>query len=109
MQQANFRTLRKEWGELRPRQVVAFAAEQTSFRNQARRMADDHDQAAGYPIGSGAVERANRQVVGVRVKQAGMRWINRGVRGVLSLRALLRSGRWDAWWDTQPHPIPLTA
>ncbi len=60
-------------------------------------------------IGSGAVESANRHVVGVRVKQAGMRWTATGVAGVLALRALLRSTRWEAWWQAQPPPLPLAA
>ncbi len=61
------------------------------------------------PIGSGAVESANRHVVGVRVKQAGMRWTAPGLRGVLALRALLRSRHWDQWWDAHPLPVPLAS
>ena len=63
----------------------------------------------GYPIGSGAVESANRHVVGVRVKQSGMRWLDEGVRGILTLRALLRSGRWTHWWEHQALPVPLAS
>jgi len=97
------------WGEATPKQAEAFAAELTYFQNQAPRMAYDQYEAAGYPIGSGAVESANRHVVGVRVKQAGMRWTAPGVAGVLALRALLRSARWDQWWATQSPPVPLAA
>lgn len=98
-----------EWAALAPKQAEAFAAELTFFRNQAPRMAYDQYEAQGYPIGSGAVESANRHVVGVRVKQAGMRWTAVGVAGVLALRALLRSDRWEAWWQAQPPPVPLAA
>ena len=66
-------------------------------------------RAAGMPLGSGAVESANRQVVGVRVKQAGMRWTEPGLRGVLALRALLRGGGWDTWWDLHSLPVTLAA
>lgn len=99
--------LLRTWGTLTPRDAAAWAAELTYFRHQAPRMAYDQYRAAGYPLGSGAVESANRHVVGVRVKQAGMRWGARGVRGVLAFRALLRSARWDGWWDRQSLPVPL--
>lgn len=98
-----------EWAGVTPREAAAWAAEQTYFTNQAQRMAYDQYQAAGYPLGSGAVESANRHVVGVRVKQAGMHWKRPGLTGVLALRAMLRSQRWDDWWDTQPLPVPPAA
>lgn len=97
------------WARLTPKDAPAFAAELTYFRNQAPRMHYDAYAAAGYPLGSGAVESANHHVVGVRVKQAGMRWTTAGVTGVLALRALLRSGGWDQWWHAQPPPVPLAA
>lgn len=98
-----------EWATVAPRDAPAWAAEQTYFQNQAHRMAYDQYRAAGYPLGSGAVESANRHVVGVRVKQAGMHWQRPGLTGVLALRAVLRSQRWDDWWDSQPLPVPLAA
>lgn len=98
-----------EWATVTPRDPTAWATEVTYFTNQAHRMAYDQYHAAGYPLGSGAVESANHHVVGVRVKQAGMRWGEPGLTGVLALRAVLRSNRWDDWWDTHPLPIPLAA
>jgi len=98
-----------EWAALTPRDAAAWATEQTYFRNHAHRMAYDQYQQAGYPLGSGAVESANRHVVGMRVKQAGMRWGRTGLIGVLALRALLRSQRWETWWDAHPLPVPLVA
>lgn len=95
-----------EWATMTPRDAATWAAEQTYVRNQADRMAYDQYRAAGYLLGSGAVESANRHAVGVRVKQAGMRWTPWGLRGVLALRALLRSARWDGWWDRQLVPTP---
>ncbi|MGN6757670.1 MAG: ISKra4 family transposase [Thermomicrobiales bacterium] len=98
-----------EWATLIPKDAPTFAAEVTYFRHQAARMQYDAYVVAGYPVGSGAVESANRHIVGVRVKQAGMRWTAGGVAGVLALRALLRSGGWDCWWNAQPPPVPLAA
>lgn len=101
--------LLSQWRVLQPQDTEGFTRELTYFGNQRRRMKYDEYRAAGYPIGSGAVESANRHVVGVRVKQSGMRWLEPGIKGVLALRALLRSQRWSQWWDQQPLPIPLAA
>lgn len=98
-----------QWRDLPSQDPEGFARELTYFGNQRRRMKYDEYRAAGYPIGSGAVESANRHVVGVRVKQAGMRWLDQGIKGVLALRARLRSQGWSQWWDQQPLPIPLAA
>lgn len=54
--------------------------------------------AAGYPIGSGAVESANKLVVEARLKGAGMHWAREHVNGVVALRGALCSGRWDESW-----------
>jgi hypothetical protein len=97
------------WERAAPADAAAFAQELTYFRNQAPRLGYGAARADGLPIGSGAVESANRHVVGVRAKQAGMRWTEPGLRGVLTLRALLRSGRWDTWWDSQPLPLKLAS
>jgi hypothetical protein len=53
----------------------------------------------GYPIGSGSVESAHKQVVQRRMKQAGMRWAPQHVNPILALRDLLCSGRWSEGWD----------
>lgn len=56
-------------------------------------------QAAGYPIGSGAVESANKRVVEARLKGGGMHWRVDHANAVLALRGILCSQRWDACWD----------
>jgi hypothetical protein len=52
----------------------------------------------GYPIGSGAVESANKLVVEARLKGSGMHWDRASVSPMLSLRGLLCSDRWIAEW-----------
>ena len=42
----------------------------------------------GYPIGSGAIESANKSVIGARMKRAGMRWSMQGVNRMAALRSL---------------------
>lgn len=57
-------------------------------------------RAAGYPIGSGAVEGANKLVVEARLKGSGMHWARHNVNPIVALRAVACSGRWEALW---PH------
>jgi hypothetical protein len=53
----------------------------------------------GWDIGSGPTEAACK-VVGARLKQSGMRWVEAGAARVAPLRALYLSGAdaWDAFW-----------
>ncbi len=55
-------------------------------------------QAAGYPIGSGIVESANKLVVEARLKGSGMHWARGNVNGMVALRALVCSHRWAEGW-----------
>jgi hypothetical protein len=54
--------------------------------------------AAGYPIGSGAVESANKSVVEARLKGAGMHWELAHVNPMLALRGVACSDRWAEAW-----------
>jgi len=45
-------------------------------------------QQQGFPIGSGIVESANKTVVEVRLKGAGMHWDRRHVNPLLALRTV---------------------
>jgi len=53
----------------------------------------------GWDIGSGPTEAACK-VVGARLKQSGMRWVEAGAAQVAPLRALYLSGAdvWDTFW-----------
>ena len=55
--------------------------------------------AAGYPIGSGMVESANKLLVEARLKGSGMHWTRGNVNALLALRCLERNGRWDHEWS----------
>ena len=69
------------------------------FETNRERMRYAQFRAAGYPIGSGAVEGGGcKMVVGGRMKQAGMRWSRRGAQAVLALRTAWFSDRWDEVW-----------
>jgi hypothetical protein len=55
-------------------------------------------RAAGYPIGSGAVESANKLVVEARLKGSGMHWASAHVNPMLALRAVACNQRWAETW-----------
>lgn len=54
--------------------------------------------AAGWPIGSGMVESANKLVVEDRLKGAGMHWADANVNGLLALRNAVCNDRWEECW-----------
>ncbi len=55
-------------------------------------------RAAGYPIGRGAVESANKLVVEARLKGSGMHWARANVNPMVALRAVACSDRGAAGW-----------
>jgi len=57
-------------------------------------------QAAGWPIGSGSVESANKLVVEARLKGAGMRWGRQNVNPMLVLRNAVCNRAWKQTWAT---------
>jgi hypothetical protein len=73
------------------------------FTTHAERMNYPAFVARQFPIGSGAVESAGKLLVGEREKWAGMRWTRAEAQAFATLRALHRSGRWHAFWQTQPQ------
>jgi hypothetical protein len=61
-------------------------------------------QAAGWPIGSGSVESANKRVVEARLKGAGMRWQGNNVNPMLVLRNAVCNRDWQpTWTSAQAH------
>lgn len=56
-------------------------------------------RAAGWPIGSGIVESANKLVVEARLKGAGMHWKRENVNPLLLLRTAVCNDRWRPTWQ----------
>ena len=54
-----------------------------------------HACSKGYPIGSGRIESACKQVVQARCKGTGMRWSHGHALAVLNARCALLNGHWD--------------
>lgn len=55
-------------------------------------------QDAGWPIGDGAVESANKLVVEARLKGGGMHWAQDHVDPMLALRNIACNDRWNEAW-----------
>jgi hypothetical protein len=69
------------------------------LEKNSHRMAYDEYLAAGYPIASGVIEGACRNVVKDRMERSGMRWILDGAHSMLGLRCIHLSGLWDEFRD----------
>lgn len=52
----------------------------------------------GYPIATGTVEGTCGSLVKDRMEQSGMRWSIVGAQAVLSQRAVVKNGDWNAFW-----------
>ena len=71
----------------------------TYIDNNKDRMRYAKLRKANLPIGSGVTESTAKNVVNMRAKRSGQRWSIAGLRGVLNLRALLKSERLDKFWN----------
>lgn len=72
--------------------------ELTYFDNQRHRMDYATYIQHGLPIASGVIEATCKTLVTQRMKCSGMRWSSPGGQAVLTLRALVQSGRWQQAW-----------
>ena len=70
------------------------------FRKHRRRMRYRDLGDRRLAVGSGVVEAANKILVTQRMKRSGMRWRIHGGQAVLTVRALIKSGRFDRAWNT---------
>lgn len=76
----------------------------TYFENQGQRMDYPRYVQRGLQIGSGSAESGVKQVVGVRINQAGMRWHPGHAEAVAHVRAAILSDRWDSFWPDYRSP-----
>jgi len=49
--------------------------------------------------GSGVVEAGGKTVIGLRVKQSGMRWTVDYANAIIAQRCCQLSGRWEQFWE----------
>lgn len=70
----------------------------TYFDNNARYMHYDEYLANGFPIASGPVEGACKNLIKDRMERSGMRWTPAMAEAIVKLRSLYLSGDFDDYW-----------
>ena len=70
----------------------------TYFDNNARYMRYDEYLANGFPIASGPVEGACKNLIKDRMERSGMRWTPAMAEAIVKLRSLYLSGDFDDYW-----------
>ena len=68
------------------------------YRNRARMRYDEY-LAQGWPIASGPVEGACRNLIKDRMERSGMRWTEQMAEALVQLRAIYLSGDFDRYWE----------
>jgi len=71
------------------------------YRNRARMQYDEYDEylANGWPIASGPVEGACKNLIKDRMERSGMRWTEPMAEAIVKLRAIYLSGDFDRYWE----------
>lgn len=75
------------------------------LNNQKRFMNYFELKERGFPIGSGVVESACKQIVSERMKLSGMRWKKPGAQSVMTLRCIKLSNIWSHTFDRMLQEI----
>jgi len=63
------------------------------FKTNRQKMRYDEYRKMGVPIGSGTVESACKHLIGRRMKLSGMTWSEKGAKGMLQIRASVKSNK----------------
>ena len=71
------------------------------FQTNAERMRYAEFRRQGLFVGSGVIEAGCKTIVGLRLKQSGMKWTVRGANAIIALRCLDLSGRWEEFWENR--------
>jgi hypothetical protein len=71
------------------------------FQTNKERMRYAEFRRQGLLAGSGVVEAACKTVIGLRLKQSGMRWSVAGASAIIALRCCQLSGRWEEFWESR--------
>lgn len=74
---------------------ISIQTEIEYFRKNEKRMQYNTFKEKGYPIGSGIVEAACKQLVQLRLKRNGMKWTKKGAHCILQIRCHYLGKRWD--------------
>jgi len=80
----------------------------TFLQNNAHLMEYKRFRDNGWPIGSGPVEGACKNIVKQRLCRSGMRWSIPGGQTILTLRSIVKSNRWNDFWNACKKSPKLT-
>jgi len=69
------------------------------FQTNQERMRYAKFRSQGLFVGSGVVEAGCKTVIGLRLKQSGMRWTVNHANAIIALRCCQLSGRWEEFWE----------
>ena len=94
---------RKALGRKKPEVRKLLSDNLAYFQDNQHRMNYARYRKRGYPIGSGFIESACKQIVTARLRGSGMRWRRSGAIHIAKLRALALSGRLYHFVVHRPH------
>ena len=104
LDEGNVAAILKALKRLRPRFPAAQKAVHdatTYFQTNSERMLYAQFRRQSLFVGSGVIEAGCKSVIGLRLKQSGMRWTVRGANAIISLRCSELSGRWEEFWEAR--------
>src|SRR5215467_13311699 len=81
-----------------PKRKTLNAVANYLYRNRARMRYDEY-LANGWPIASGPVEGACKNLIKDRMERSGMRWTEPMAEALVQLRAIYLSGDFDRYWE----------
>lgn len=87
---------------LRPRQPTVCEEVRKAidyFQTNKERMRYTRFRQEGLFVGSGVVEAGCKIIMGLRLKQSGMRWTVNHANAIIALRCCQLSGRWEEFWE----------
>ena len=90
--------------QVHERAAGGVAEARSYFTTHQKRMRYAEYRARDLQIGSGTMESGGKQLVSARLKLAGMTWNAEGADAVATVRAWLKSERWDEAMRLRPIP-----
>ena len=85
-------------GILGPKRKTLNGVANYLYRNRTHMRYDEY-LANGWPIASGPVEGACKNLIKDRMERSGMRWTEKMAEAIVQLRAIYLSGDFDRYWE----------
>jgi len=81
-----------------PKRKMLNAVANYLYRNRTRMRCHEY-LAKGWPIASGPVKGACKNLIKDRMERSGMRWTEQMAEAIVQLRAIYLSGDFDRYWE----------